>query len=73
MDAQQISGGSDNSSATTVLISVLIVLIIGIAFYFGFVRGNPVDTGGGGVNVELNAPAPSGGSSPAPGGDSAGG
>lgn len=46
-----------SNSATTVLISVVIVVIIGLAFYFGFVRGNWGDRGGDGVNIDLTVPA----------------
>lgn len=53
---------SENNSANTVLISVVILVIIALAFYFGF-RGN---FGGGAnnardVNVELNTPDIGGG------------
>lgn len=46
-----------DGSATTVLITVIIILIIGAAFYFGFVRGNWGDRGGDGVNVDVTVPA----------------
>jgi len=51
------------NGATTALVAVVLILLIGIAFYFGFVRGNwggnavPND-----VNVELNVPDVGGGS-----------
>lgn len=52
----------DNTSAATILISVVIVLLVALAFYFGVIRGNiggGAETGNG-VNVELNAPIPAG-------------
>ena len=50
---------NDGNSATTILVTVVIVLIIGLAFYFGFARGN---LGGNdeGYNIDVTVPAGSG-------------
>lgn len=56
--ADHIHHTSDNTSSATILVSVVIVLIVALAFYFGVIRGN-IGSGPAtnGVNVELNAPA----------------
>lgn len=52
---------NENNSANTVLISVVILVIIALAFYFGF-RGNMGGADNAGdVNVELNTPDIGGG------------
>lgn len=58
-DIQQ-NTGEGGGSAMTVLVTVIIVAIIGAAFYFGFVRGNWGDRGGDGVNIDVTVPAGSG-------------
>ena len=40
------------SSSVTVLVSVLIVVIIGLALYFGFYKGQQENSNGG-IKIEL--------------------
>ncbi len=52
-------------SATTVLVTVVIVAIIGLAFYFGYARshwGNvePTNTDNAGINVNVGGTFPTG-------------
>ena len=47
---------SGNGSATTVLVTVVIVLIIGAALYFGFVRGGLGNNGGDDLNIDVTVP-----------------
>ena len=48
-----------STSAATILVSVVIVLIVALAFYFGVIRGgaggSEAVNSGPGVNVELNS------------------
>jgi hypothetical protein len=46
---------SDGSSAATIIVSIVVILIIGLAFYFGFVRGDRSAIGGPDQNIEFNA------------------
>jgi hypothetical protein len=60
-DIQNNSGDGSNS-AMTAIVAILVIVVIGLIVWFGFLRGNagaPADNGGG-INVELNAPGGSG-------------
>jgi hypothetical protein len=60
--AEHIHHTNDNTSSATILVSVVIVLIVALAFYFGVIRGNvtaPANTSGD-TNVELNVPGAGG-------------
>jgi len=53
--------GDSGNSATTVLVSVVILVIIGLALYFGFARGDAAPNIPNDVNVDLNVPDVNGG------------
>jgi hypothetical protein len=48
---------TENTSAATILVAVVLVLIIGLAFYFGLIRGDGGAIGGPdeNTNIELNS------------------
>lgn len=52
---------NDGGSATTVLVTVIIVAIIGAAFYFGFVRGNWGNNAADNANINVTIPTGTGG------------
>jgi hypothetical protein len=56
-DIQQ-NTGDNGGSAMTILVTVIIVALLGAAFYFGFVRGNWGNDGG--TNIDINATVPTG-------------
>ena len=51
-----MADNNGDSSATTILVTIVIVAIIGLAFYFGYARSHWGDKSGSDVNIELNAP-----------------
>ncbi len=55
----QINAGGD-SSASTVLMSVVIVLLIGLAIWFFGFRGGAAPAGDSGTNINVTVPADSG-------------
>lgn len=52
----EIRNESDAGSAMTAIVAILVIVVIGLALYFGF-RGRNASVPNTGVNVELNNPA----------------